>query len=171
PTAPLATAGLSSVTIDFNMAVAPASFTVSDVLLFDPTGTQVPLTDGSGNPLTGVSLAPTNANNSQWLLSFPAQHKPGYYTLKIGPDVRDLLGDQMNQNHDNPLGTPGAAPPGDRFSSDSLVPRPLFVQGLAVTSMTATNPLISGSGTILITFNQAVNPTTFTLAQGDVQLL
>src|SRR5262249_62196678 len=157
PTAPLATAGLSSVTIDFNMAVGQSSFTVSDVLLFDPTGTPVPLTDGSGNPLTGVSLAPSNANNSQWLLSFPAQHKPGYYTLKIGPDVRDLLGDQMNQNHDNTFGTPGDAPTGDRFSSDSLVPRPLFVQGLAVTSMTATNPLISGGGPILLTLNHPAN--------------
>jgi autotransporter-associated beta strand protein len=170
PTAPLASAGLSSIIINFNMAVIPSSFTASDVLLFDPTGAQVALTDGSGNPLPGVSLASNNADNSQWLLSFPAQHKPGFYTVKIGPDVRDLLGDQMNQNHDNTFGTAGDAPAGDRFSSDALVPRPLLVQGLAISSMTATNPVISGNGTVNITFNQAVNPTTFTKDQ-DIQLL
>src|SRR5262249_20391932 len=153
------------------MPVDPASFSIGDINLLDPTGTPIPLADGAGNPLPGVSLTPNaGTNNTAWTLVFPTQHKPRFYTLQVGPDVHDTLGDPMNQNHNSAFGDPGYFNPvtqtgGDGFSGT------LFVQGLAVSSFTATNPVVNATGTVIITFNMPVKPATFTLVGGDVQLI
>src|SRR5262249_1186202 len=114
------------------------------------------------------NLAPiAGTNNVQWLLTYPSPlQQLGTFTLQIGPDVRDVMGNPgMNQNGDGTFGTAGDAPAGDRFSAG------IVIQGLVVNSITATNPLLGANGSATITFNEGVNPNTFKLNQGDVQLL
>ncbi|MFO0878188.1 MAG: tandem-95 repeat protein [Gemmataceae bacterium] len=89
-----ATAPLNSLTVTFNEAINPASFTVSDVTIKDPTGGMVSL---SGNPTP-------SADNKTFTLTFAAaQSLAGTYTVQLGPDILDAAGNQMNQDRDDLL--------------------------------------------------------------------
>jgi subtilisin-like proprotein convertase family protein len=160
PSSPTQSApGVSSVAITFNEAVDSTTFDLSDIALQGPAN---------------QSITPTSLTGSGalWHLNFPAQSTGGLYTVTIGPHIKDLAGNEMNQNGDATPGQSGPAPVGDQFQGT------FGIQGLQVVSAVAAGqtpaspfPLIltpPGLTTITVTFNRSVKATTFTTA--DVTL-
>jgi subtilisin-like proprotein convertase family protein len=152
--------GVSSVTITFNEAVDSTTFALADdIKLQGPTG---------------AAITPTSLTGSGaiWHLNFPAQSAGGLYTVTVGPHIKDLAGNEMNQNSDATPGQEGAAPLGDQFQGT------FGIQGLQVVSAVVAGqtpaspfPLVltpPGLTTITVTFNRGVKASTFTTA--DVTL-
>jgi hypothetical protein len=89
-------APVSSVQVTFATPMDPTTFTPDDVLFTGPGGFVI--------PVTGVSVVP-GSGNLQFTVAFPTQNSvPGFYTMVIGPDIRDPFGNPMDQNDDLVLG-------------------------------------------------------------------
>jgi serine protease len=83
---------LNKVTVTFDRAVNPTTFTKADVVSFiRPNGTSALGTISTVAPVSGT-------NNTQFVITFTGQTAAGTYSLTFGPDVRDTSGNQMNQN-------------------------------------------------------------------------
>ena len=82
----------------FNEEINPATFTASQVTLTGPGG------NVSGSPSPPFA----GSNDHTFDISFPTQSAAGAYTLKVGPDIQDWYGNDMNQNRN---GTDGEARP------------------------------------------------------------
>ena len=80
--------GISSLVLDFNEEINPATFTPSQVTLTGPNGAI------SGVTVTAVSTS----NDHQFTISFPEQTGAGAYTLKVAPTLQDWYGNDLNQN-------------------------------------------------------------------------
>ncbi len=92
PVNPLA-GSLTSVTVTFNEAIG--SFPINQITITGPNGQVIkPLT------ATDVSIPPPGLPNPHnvWQITFAAQSADGIYTFKVGPDVTDLVGNDMDQN-------------------------------------------------------------------------
>jgi hypothetical protein len=84
---------ISQLFLEFSKPIAPASFTVDDITSFiGPNGPIVP---------TSVIVTQNIAT-----ISFPEQTTRGFYSLQVGPDILDLLGNPMNQNFNAVFGEP-----------------------------------------------------------------
>ena len=75
-----------SCVVGFDAAIDPATFTPADATLQLPDGTSI-------SPATIAALS-----DSTFRLEFPPQEDPGVYFLSIGPDIRDLAGNPMDQD-------------------------------------------------------------------------
>ena len=74
--------------LTFNEEINPATFTPAQVTLTGPGGT-----------ISGVTVTPVSGSNDhEFTISFPTQTAAGTYTLKVGPDIQDWYGNDMNQN-------------------------------------------------------------------------
>ncbi len=94
--------GFSSIQVTFNEEINPATFTPAQVSL-----------SGPGGSLTGISVAAVaGSNDHTFNITFPNQTASGAYTLKVGPDVQDWYGNDMNQNRNGSNGEATA----DQFS-------------------------------------------------------
>ena len=82
---------VSNLRITFDESIDPSTFTFADIARFDGP-------DGFIAPLTLNSVAGTN--NRQFTVNFPLQSTPGAYELEISPDIRDRLGNAMDQDGD-----------------------------------------------------------------------
>jgi hypothetical protein len=137
---------INSIRVTFNEPIDVTTFTPAKIASFS----------GPGGPLgiDLISVVPgTTPPNTQFDIWFPAQARTGTYTMVIGPDIRDLAGNKMDQNGNL---IPGEVP-GDQFTA-------LFtVGGLRITA--ATNFSALPTDHVRLTFNEPVNPTTFTPAQ------
>ena len=103
------------VTITFSEAIHASTFTLSDV---------VSLT-GPGGAITAIAV---NAlNTQQFEVLFPSQTS-GAFSLVIGPDISDLVNNQMDQNADSINGEPVA----DRYTTSFTI-----AGAAALTSVTA----------------------------------
>src|SRR5262249_39430093 len=144
---------------DFNQAVKASTFTAADVILRDPNG----VTIGTSSP----ALIPST-NGKSWGVTFSALTTYGTYTVLVGPHISDLAlaNDEMNQNNNQISGEAG-----DQFSGTFIV------KGLQVVSVTPdpTKPVLANPGaglsSIVITFNQAVDPATFPFTGPGDQIL
>jgi subtilisin family serine protease/methionine-rich copper-binding protein CopC len=87
-------------TFTFNEPIDASTFTAADVTLSGPQGT-IPVS--AVNRLTDTLFEAT----------FPMQTADGTYSLTVGPDVRDLAGNAMDQDQDGTNGEPTQ----DRFAS------------------------------------------------------
>jgi uncharacterized repeat protein (TIGR01451 family) len=134
-------------TVTFNEAINAGTFTVADV---------VSLT-GPGGALPVSAVTPVNA--STFDVTFAAQAAGGTYTLVIGPDIRDLADNQMNQNQN---GTNGEVP-GDRFTAAVLV-EPLDTAGPQVLTAAPSGTVAGPIDRFTVTFNEAIDAATFTVA-------
>ncbi len=106
PVNPLA-GSLTSVTVTFNEAIG--SFPLSQITITGPGGQVItPLT------VTDVSVPPPGLPNPHnvFQITFAAQSAEGIYTFKVGPDVTDLVGNDMDQNQNGINGEN----PGDIFT-------------------------------------------------------
>jgi subtilisin family serine protease len=86
---------VSSVRITLSEAIDPATFTAADVTGFTgPAGAVV---------VNGVQVV-TDSGNRQFDITFATQSTPGTYSLTVGPDIRDLAGNRLNQDGDGTFG-------------------------------------------------------------------
>ena len=86
------TGGISSARVTFSEAINPTTFASADIKLTGPTGNVIAVTKVS--PVSGT----------QFDASFPTQAANGTYILGVGPDVRDLAGNPMDQNRNGKSG-------------------------------------------------------------------
>ncbi len=85
-------APFSLMTFTFNENIDPASVSTADIVSFTgPTGNNIAISSVSvsGNTLT---------------VNFAAQNVQGTYTLVLGPNINDLVGNSMDQNQDGANG-------------------------------------------------------------------
>jgi serine protease len=81
---------LNKLRVTFDRPINPTTFTSADVRGFTgPNGTL---------SATYKIVAVSGTNNTQFDISFGAKAVAGAYSMVIGPDIRDALGNQMNQN-------------------------------------------------------------------------
>ena len=133
---------ITSFRIKFNESIQPSTFTTADITLTDPSGALI--------TVTGITAVP-NTNNSEFILTFSggARTAAGIYTLKVGPNILDLSGNQMNQDND---GMNGEITQDQYVGSFSLFTTYNFTN-------TPTNTLIRdlATTTSTITINQDIN--------------
>lgn len=85
------------VDVTFDGPIDAGSFALDDVALTDPLGGSVAVT----------GLSPLGGNS--YRISFAELNLAGQYTITIGPDVTDPLGNPMNQDGSLPNGQPSDA--------------------------------------------------------------
>lgn len=130
PSGAVSATPVNNVRVTFDRAMDPATFTAADVTLTGP---------GGAIPVTSVAVV-AGSGNTQYQINFANQTARGGYTTVIGPDVRDTLGQQMDQNAN---GTPGEVP-ADRFTSTFVIP----IVYTAAAATFETNPLVTPGGTL-----------------------
>jgi hypothetical protein len=142
----------SSVRVRFDRSIDPMTFTTaSGVDSFTVTvGSMV--TDLT-TAITGVE-AVTGSNNTQFDITFQSQTAAGTYQLTIGPNIQDLAGNPMDQDHD---GVPGE--PTDVYTASFTIQGPRIIIG------TPTGNRFDPVSSVRVTFNEPVNPTTFGTGQ------
>ena len=79
---------IDHVDLIFNEAIDLSSFELSDVSMTDASA--------AGIEVTTI----TNLDDHSFRVSFPVQTVEGSYQISIGPDIRDLRGNLMNQDRD-----------------------------------------------------------------------
>jgi len=128
--------------IKFNESIQPSTFTTADITLTDPSGALI--------TVTSITAVP-NTNNSEFTFTFfgGARTTAGIYTLKVGPNILDLSGNQMNQDND---GMNGEITQDQYVGSYSLFTTYTFTN-------TPTNTLIRdlATTTSTLTINQDIN--------------
>ncbi len=113
------------VRLTFSEEINPTTFTTADVIsLTGPNGTLT---------ATGVA-AVGGSSNTQFDVTFAAQSALGTYSLTVGPDIRDVANNQMNQDLD---GVNGEVP-ADRYTGTATLT-------LNTASFVGTNTTLQGS--------------------------
>jgi hypothetical protein len=135
-------APVGSVRVTFNEPMDAATFTPQKVVEFH----------GPGGPIdvTGVTPVP-GSNNTQFDIAFDPQGATGVYQMLLGPDIRDYAGHQMDQNGNFIEGEV----PGDLYEAH------FGIQGPRVLAAAA-DSLVGSAGSVRVTFNEAIDPDTFT---------
>jgi hypothetical protein len=98
-----AKAGVDRIRVTFNEPMDPLTFTPDKIATFTGPAGPIAITD---------VIAVPGTNNTEFDILFDAQTTPGRYTMVIGPDIRDLFGNPMDQNNNL---IPGETP-GDQFT-------------------------------------------------------
>ncbi len=108
---------VASVRVTFSEPIDPSTFTVADITNF--VGPQ-------GSLAASAVQAVAGSDNTQFDVTFAAQTAPGTYRFDVGPDVRDVAGNRMDQNGNGIVGESGdtyratfsiAPPPAATFSN------------------------------------------------------
>ncbi|MCR4415385.1 MAG: S8 family serine peptidase, partial [Thermoguttaceae bacterium] len=86
---------VASVRVTFSEPIDPSTFTAADITNF--VGPQGSLAAGGVQVVAG-------SNNTQFDVTFAAQTAPGTYRFDVGPDVRDVAGNRMDQNGNGIVG-------------------------------------------------------------------
>ncbi len=142
---------LSSIELTFNEDINPTTFTPSQVTLTGPNGT-----------ISGISVALTSTtNDTQFTISFPTQTSAGTYTLKVGPDIQDWYGNEMNQNGNLTNGESSDAYADTMYLAKTGSPDVLSVTGFptvttAGTAQTITVTALTPSGSVDTSFTGTV---------------
>jgi hypothetical protein len=143
---------VNDVRVTFDEAIDPSTFTLGQVVSFTHT-------DSSG----ATDLRPTllgvtpvaGSGGRQFDISFVSQFNLGDYALTFGPDILDLNGRPMDQNHNGIAGEV----PDDEYTAAFTIQGPMVV----ASSVTAgTNFLPDAFSSVVVTFNEPINSTTFT---------
>lgn len=86
----------SAISVSFNEPIDGASFTAAAVELRDPQGRLIAV---------DAPQAVVGTESRQFLITFPPQTVRGQYDLTVGPRVKDLAGNALNQDRDASPGT------------------------------------------------------------------
>jgi subtilisin family serine protease len=144
--------GFSSVEVDFNEEINPATFTPSEVTVTGPAGT-----------ISGVTVtAVAGSNDHEFTIAFPTQAAAGTFTVKVGPDIQDWYGNDMNQNRN---GVNGKAT--DAFVETIRQTAPGSTDLLSVTGIPAT--VTAGSSVIVTVTALSPNGGTDTSFVGPIE--
>ncbi len=111
----------------FSEAIDPATVNVNDIAVF---------TGPAGQNLRG-NIYSVVAEGNTLTVRFYDQYAAGAYTMVLGPDIRDLAGNQMDQDADGLAGESGD----DRYSATVTVRSP----DLVTTAVSATTTAAFGS--------------------------
>ena len=133
---------VNSVRVGFNLSMVPESFTPDQISLTGPNG---PI------PVSGI-FAVGGTNDTQFDLTFEPQIATGRYTLVVGPNVLDVYGNPMDQNGNL---IPGEIP-GDQYTGT------FGILGPRITSPNNYGTLARGVSSVRVTFNESMDPSTFT---------
>ena len=165
--------GFSSVVLNFNEEINPATFTPSQVTLTGPNGAI------SGVTVTAVS----GSNDHQFTIAFPVQTGAGAYTLKVAPTLQDWYGNDLNQNRNGVNGESSdafaetirqTAPGSPDLLSITGIPNAVTAGTSKAFTVTALSPNggtdTSYMGTIQFssTDTQAGMPSNYTFGSGDL---
>lgn len=103
---------LDEIVLNFNETIDVTTFTPNDVVsLTDPNGVEIPV------------LSVEQITGTQFAIQFAPQTTFGEYHLVVGPEIRDLVGNRMDQDQDGI----DAEVPDDQFSGTlTLSPQPPF---------------------------------------------
>lgn len=101
---------LDDIRVTFSETMNPATFTPGRVLFLGPQG---PVSVNAIVPVAG-------SNNTQFDIQFDPLEAAGKYYLWIGPNIRDLFGNRMDQNGNL---VPGEVP-GDQYAASFRVKEP-----------------------------------------------
>ncbi|MDB5348919.1 MAG: hypothetical protein JWN86_166 [Planctomycetota bacterium] len=134
---------IDHVDVWFSEAIDAPTFNLTDIAIVKPDGQTV-----AANGIQNVGL-------NRFRISFPAQTLVGRYDMRIGPDVRDLAGNPLDQDRD---GNQGETNSDDTYIAQfNLVPVDLGLTNLVTPpTLTAGEPVTitwSGSnqtGTLLV---------------------
>jgi hypothetical protein len=131
-----------SITVGFNEPMDATLFTADKVRLSGPKG-----------DLQVSAVVPVPGSNfTQFAIVFSPTTTTGRYTLVIGPDIRDVYGNQLDQNGNFVTGET----PGDQFTVQFSTPGPKIVSstpaGIAVLSVDH----------VRVTFDTPMDPSSFT---------
>jgi hypothetical protein len=133
---------VSSFRVTFTKPIDVSSFTPAKIASFTGPGGDI--------AVAGVFVVP-GTNNTAFDITFSSQVRAGTYTLVIGPDIRDLFGNQMDQDDDLIAGEI----PNDQYTA-------VFqIGGFAITDSTS-GIQVGSVDHIRLTFNEPVDPSTFT---------
>jgi hypothetical protein len=137
---------VSTVRVTFNEPMNPATFTPDKIDDFE----------GPNGPIAITSVTPVSGfNNTQFDIRFDTQVSPGTYDMQIGPDIRDFAGHQMDQDGNFIEGEPD-----DVYDAQFVIVGPRIID-----TTPQTNPpggAFPGIDHVRVTFNTAMDPTTFT---------
>jgi hypothetical protein len=136
-------APVSDLRVTFSREIDLATFTLS----------QIPSFTGPAGPVHVTGITPVGGSgNKQFDISFTPQTALGNYTIVIGPDVRDVDGNAMDTNDNGITGEN----PGDQYIGHFTVVGPKIV------ASTPNKNLFGPVSSIRVTFNEPMNPATFT---------
>jgi hypothetical protein len=134
-----------SLRVTFNEDINVSSFTPSQIASFtDPNGQ-----DLSSQVRFIVQVSPTNFR--QFDVVFTPQTTSGAYTMVIGPNVRDVYGNAMDQDADAVL----PVETGDSYTATFVVANPTVV------STTPSGTVVPLVDHVRVFFGQAMDPTSF----------
>ena len=143
--------GLDHLDVTFSESINYSTFTSGDVVITNP----------KSQPVAVKSI--TKVTDTKFRLGFDGLQEVGTYEVKIGPDVRDYSGNQMNQDQDTVNGETPQDVYGGQFA---LAPTNLRV----IAQDPAADEMQYGTiEEVRVTFSEAINAQTFTL--DDVHIL
>jgi len=133
---------VSSLRVTFNEAINASTFTAQDVSAFTgPNGTIT---------VTGIT-AVSGSGNKSFDITFAAQSRAGTYNLTLGPDIRDLSGNMMDQDADGLRGETTQ----DQFKAQFVISTPANYTFSSQSNLNYAIPDL-GSLTTSITVNQDI---------------
>jgi len=113
---PNSSSGWSSFVVSFDQPIDVASFDRYDVQIINPYGYAIP---------QDQIFVYENGDPASWVVYIPTQFIPGTYSVSLGPDIRNLSGEPMNQNGNFTNGEPYA----DAYTTDVVVFSGPYVTG------------------------------------------
>jgi hypothetical protein len=132
------TGTLSTVRVRFNVPIDEATFTTDQVSLQGPLG-----------PVTVQAVTPVDGSNDELFdVTFAPQNALGNYSLTVGPDITDQDGNAMVMTYSGRITLQG----------------PQVIASTPAAATTRVGPVSS----VRLTFNEPMNPATFTPDQVDL---
>jgi hypothetical protein len=141
----------NSLRVTFDEQIDPATFTLGQVDSFTRT-------DGNGTTdvsadLIGVTPV-DGSGDRQFDISFAGESHLGMYALTIGPNILDVNGNAMDQNHNGITGEV----PDDEYTARFTIQGPRII----ASTPTGNNSLPGTVSVVTVTFNEPMDPATFT---------
>ena len=134
----------SAVHLIFSEAIDVTTFTAADVVFSGPSGSIA---------VTSIT-ATAGSNNTEFDINFATQSAAGTYVMTAGPNITDLAGNLMDQNGNGACGE----------SSDSIYVSFTFADRTGAKVISAVANGAANVSSVRLTFSEAINPSTFTVA-------
>jgi subtilisin-like proprotein convertase family protein len=184
---PVASGTLDSIRVEFDRPIEPSTFTIADVTVTFRTPGQLITDAGTNIPLASIAPDGQDTTGTVFFINFVSpQSATGTYSYAIAPSITDqirqesgTIGNLMDQDADGVSGTTadflvidGSTRPDPFVPALKILTQPLVIPGphLVSTSMpgqavSTDNLVLNASATAIdLTFDRAMDPTTFTLA-------